>query len=300
MTTPTPRSVFVVGDGEGDCLFASGVEQYAKDHFQLCVDEANDFRTGPYTLTEYVPKRDLAARDVELKAIAHHVGGGAFYRDEHGGRLPMRDQVGQHIAELNQQLAARDAELAAMKQRAEEYWRERDAARDHADHEQRRANRAEERAVAAEQERDSAVSWNHRVSVCEKHTAEIVDGPCVICELEAAERKAEEAAMELQMRRTPLNAPGDEELIRQSGIQLRHCSCSGGSGDEAHADGCPLWLDVLAARQWWRDRHVVAWSCSREAKGGNRCAQWCGHQQYCNAHTRDDIEIAAIAAKGDA
>lgn len=193
MTTPTPRSVFVVGDGEGDCLFASGVEQYAKDHFQLCVDEANDFRTGPYTLTEYVPKRDLAARDVELKAIAHHVGGGAFYRDEHGGRLPMRDQVGQHIAELNQQLAARDAELAAMKQRAEEYWRERDAARDHADHEQRRANRAEERAVAAEQERDSAVSWNHRVSVCEKHTAEIVDGPCVICELEAAERKAEEA-----------------------------------------------------------------------------------------------------------
>ena len=49
-----------------------------------------------------------------------------------------------------------------------------------------------QRAEAAEQERDSAVSWNHRVSVCEKHTAEIVDGPCVICELEAAERKAEE------------------------------------------------------------------------------------------------------------
>ncbi len=107
-------------------------------------------------------------------------------------------------------------------------------------------------------------------------------------ELAEWKRKAEEAARELQMRRTPLNAPGDEELIRQSGIQLRHCSCSGGSGDEAHADDCPLWLDVLAARQWWRDRHVVAWSCSQEAKGGKRCAQWCGHQKYCTAHTRDD------------
>ena len=121
-----------------------------------------------------------------------------------------------------------------------------------------------------------------------------------MAELAEWKRKAEEAASELQMRRTPLNAPGDEELIRQSGIQLRHCSCSGGSGDEPHADDCPLWLDVLAARQWWRDRHVVAWSCSRETKGGNRCAQWCGHQQYCTAHTRDNIEIAAIAAKGEA
>ena len=121
-----------------------------------------------------------------------------------------------------------------------------------------------------------------------------------MAELAEWKRKAEEAARELQMRRTPLNAPGDEELIRQSGIQLRHCSCSGGSGDEAHADDCPLWLDVLAARQWWRDRHVVAWSCSQEAKGGKMCAQWCGHQKYCTAHTRDDIEIAAIAAKGEA
>lgn len=46
----------------------------------------------------------------------------------------------------------------------------------------------------AERERDNAVAWNHRVSVCANHTAEIVDGPCVICELEAAERKAKESA----------------------------------------------------------------------------------------------------------
>jgi len=47
----------------------------------------------------------------ELRAVGGHVGGGAFYRDEHGGRLPMRDQVGQHIAEMNQKLAAAQEEL---------------------------------------------------------------------------------------------------------------------------------------------------------------------------------------------
>lgn len=32
-------------------------------------------------------------------------------------------------------------------------------------------------------ERDAAIGWNHRVSVCAKHTGDIVDGACVICEL---------------------------------------------------------------------------------------------------------------------
>ena len=31
-------------------------------------------------------------------------------------------------------------------------------------------------------QRDAAIDWNHRVSVCADHTSEIVDGPCVICE----------------------------------------------------------------------------------------------------------------------
>lgn len=35
-------------------------------------------------------------------------------------------------------------------------------------------------ALRAENER--LIDWNHRVSVCEKHTADIVDGGCVICE----------------------------------------------------------------------------------------------------------------------
>lgn len=66
-TPRTPAIVWVVGDGEGDCLFAASDEQPAKDHFQHCVDEDSDFRSGPYTLTEYVPKRDLAAALEEKK-----------------------------------------------------------------------------------------------------------------------------------------------------------------------------------------------------------------------------------------
>jgi len=50
-------------------------------------------------------ERDLAAAQAELAAVGSHVGGGAFYRDEHGGRLPMSGQVAQHVTELNQQLA---------------------------------------------------------------------------------------------------------------------------------------------------------------------------------------------------
>ena len=68
-TPRTPVSVWVVCDGAGDCLFATNDEQNAKDHFQICVDEPSEFRTGPYTLTEYVPKRDLAARDAELATV---------------------------------------------------------------------------------------------------------------------------------------------------------------------------------------------------------------------------------------
>ena len=102
----------------------------------------------------------------------------------------------QHLeAKYQRDLAARDAELAAMKEAHAEQLRAvlaRELVYANAQ------TAMKQRAVAAEQERDSAVSWNHRVSVCEKHTAEIVDGPCVICELEAAERKAEEAARDAE------------------------------------------------------------------------------------------------------
>ena len=51
---------------------------------------------------------------------------------------------------------------------------------------------AEIEALRAEMER--ANSWNERVSVCRDHVADIVDGPCVICALGAAQASAERLA----------------------------------------------------------------------------------------------------------
>src|SRR5690606_3141221 len=48
---------------------------------------------------------------------------------------------------------------------------------------------AEIEALRAEVER--ANSCNERVSVCRDHVADIVDGPCVICALDAAKARAE-------------------------------------------------------------------------------------------------------------
>ena len=56
--------------------------------------------------------------------------------------------------------------------------------------------RAEIEALRAEVER--ANSWNERVSVCRDHVADIVDGPCVICALDAAEARAERLAEALR------------------------------------------------------------------------------------------------------
>jgi hypothetical protein len=41
-------------------------------------------------------------------------------------------------------------------------------------------------------ERDRLLEWNHRVSVCKDHTPEIVDGPCVICDLDHYKALCEE------------------------------------------------------------------------------------------------------------
>jgi DNA repair exonuclease SbcCD ATPase subunit len=48
---------------------------------------------------------------------------------------------------------------------------------------------AEIEELRAEVER--ANSWNERVSVCRDHVADIVDGPCVICALDAAKARAD-------------------------------------------------------------------------------------------------------------
>lgn len=41
-----------------------------------------------------------------------------------------------------------------------------------------------------QRELNQALNWNHRVSVCKDHTGDIVDGECVICDLEAARAQA--------------------------------------------------------------------------------------------------------------
>src|SRR5690606_39781009 len=51
---------------------------------------------------------------------------------------------------------------------------------------------AEIEALRSEVER--ANSWNERVSVCRDHVSDIVDGPCVICALDAAKARAERLA----------------------------------------------------------------------------------------------------------
>ena len=41
-------------------------------------------------------------------------------------------------------------------------------------------------------ELDDATKWNHSVRVCKDHTADIVDGECVICELAEKDKRIEE------------------------------------------------------------------------------------------------------------
>jgi len=149
-------------------------------------------------------KSDLAARDAELAAMkqgkvladgmANMIRGFILKTveretlDEAAAKYRKWEEDYCHStpAKLDRAIAAEQRAVAAEREvkrliEANEHW--------HTRIEQEKSLRE-----AAERERDSAVSWNHRVSVCANHTAEIVDGPCVICELEAAERKAEENA----------------------------------------------------------------------------------------------------------
>ena len=110
------------------------------------------------------------------------------------------------------------------------------------------------------------------------------------------------AEKELQLRRKPMNYPGDEEAVRQSGVRLPFCSCVGRRDDDPHKPECEFWNGVLSVRRQWIERHVVAWSCWSEANVGKstlangKCNQWCGNQHSCPASTRDEIEIAVSDA----
>src|SRR5690606_265749 len=72
----------------------------------------------------------------------------------------------------------------------------------------RRAQSAEIEALRAEVER--ANSWNASVSVCRDHAADIVDGPCVICALDAAEARAERLAEALRDAATSMQTIADK------------------------------------------------------------------------------------------
>ena len=71
----------------------------------------------------------------------------------------------------------------------------------------------EAEALRAEVER--ANSWNERVSVCRDHVADSVDGPCVICALDAAEASADKLRAEVDALREAL-----EEIRSRSTMNL--------------------------------------------------------------------------------
>src|SRR5690606_31058955 len=71
---------------------------------------------------------------------------------------------------------------------------------------------AEIKALRAEVER--ANSWNERVSVCRDHVADIVDGPCVICALAAAEARAERLAEAINAYKSECDNPAKDYVLR--------------------------------------------------------------------------------------
>ena len=71
---------------------------------------------------------------------------------------------------------------------------------------------AEIEALRAEVER--ANSWNERVSVCRDHVADIVDGPCVICALDAAKARAERLAEAIRAYKSECDNPAKDYVLR--------------------------------------------------------------------------------------
>jgi hypothetical protein len=110
-------------------------------------------------------------------------------------------------------------------------------------------------------------------------------------ESDALRAELAEAKRELALRKKPLSYPGDEAAVKESGLPPEYCNCTGG-GDDPHKPYCDYWNWILTARKMWHQKHVVAWSCKREATGHECCKQWCGNQRFCTASTRDAIDAA--------
>lgn len=85
---------------------------------------------------------------------------------------------------------------------------------------------------------------------------------------------------------TALNYPGDDAVFKEFGGSQPSCSCDRWGDDAPHSPSCKFWQFVLALRKRWREKHLVAWSCSREAGGEPRCEDWCGGQRICVATTK--------------
>ena len=69
-------------------------------------------------------------------------------------------------------------------------------------------------------ELDDATKWNHSVRVCKDHTADIVDGECVICEL--AEKIEHIEELEQALAKASLRTQELEEVARAVTLMVGH------------------------------------------------------------------------------
>lgn len=104
---------------------------------------------------------------------------------------PLELQLQEQLEEYEHANAAQAAEIEALRAQLDEQCRL------HA------IGMERELALITERDRlrgevERANCWNERVSVCRDHVADIVDGPCVICALDAAEARAERLAETLR------------------------------------------------------------------------------------------------------
>lgn len=115
-------------------------------------------------------------------------------------------------------------------------------------------------------------------------------------EVQAVADERDAALARLAELERPINYTGDAVAVKQSGLPFKYCSCVARADDDAHHDGCEFWSMVLAARNIWHEKHVVAWSCAMESKGHKCCDRWCGRQESCTASTVTESSIAAAGA----
>ena len=101
-------------------------------------------------------------------------------------------------ANVEHAVAPLQAEIEALRAEVDEWKDVARCASEQQDSLFREARALSDRADKLRAEVERANGWNERVSVCRDHVADIVDGPCVICALDAAEARAERLAEALR------------------------------------------------------------------------------------------------------